>query len=53
MYSYIAKCFIVLNHNRVKTQLGEAVCNGRIVNFLKDGEHKKCSCSSVYYNAVF
>ena len=33
--------------------LGEAVCDGVIVNFLKEKEHLKCSCSSVYYNAVF
>ena len=52
MYSYIAKCRTVLQH-AMKTQLGEAFCNGKIVNFLQDDEHKKCSCSSVYYNAVF
>ena len=52
MYSYITKCFIVLNYN-TKTRLGEAECNGRIINFLKDVEHKNCSCSSVYFNAVF
>ena len=52
MYSYIAKCFIVLNY-RTKTQLGEAECGGKIINFLKDAEHKNCSCSSVYYNPVF
>ena len=34
-------------------RLGEAICNDEIVNFLKDQEHYKCSCSSVYYNAVF
>ena len=34
-------------------RLGEAICDGVIVNFLKDKEHFKCSCSSVYYNAVF
>ena len=52
MYSYITKCFVVLNY-RTKTQLGEAECNGKIVNFLKDDEHKNCSCGSVYFNAVF
>ena len=52
MYSYITKCFVVLNYKR-KTQFGEAECNGKIVNFLKDSEHKNCSCASVYFNAVF
>ena len=52
MYSYIAKCKIVLQKN-TKTRLGEAVCDGKVINFLQDSEHKNCSCSSVYYNAVF
>ena len=34
-------------------RLGEAVCDGVIVNFLKEKEHFKCDCSSVCYNAVF
>ena len=33
-------------------KLGEAVCDGVIVNFIKEKEHFKCSCSSVYFNAV-
>ena len=52
MYSYITKCFIVLQF-KATTQLREAKCNGKIINFLKDAEHKNCSCSSVYFNAVF
>ena len=52
MYSYATKCFIVLQH-RSFTKLGEALCDGKVVNFLKDEKHKKCSCSSVYYNEVF
>ena len=48
MYSYATKCFIVLQQNKY-TRLGEAVCNGKVVNFLTDEEHKKCSCGSVYY----
>ena len=52
MYSYITKCRIVLQTHS-KTKLGEAICNGELVNFLKDEKHKKCICSSVYYNAVF
>ena len=34
MYSYIAKCRIVLQQT-TKTRLGEAVCNGKIINFCK------------------
>ena len=52
MYSYITKCRIVLQTHS-KTELGEAICNKELVNFLKDEKHKKCICSSVYYNAVF
>ena len=52
MYSYIAKCKIVLRkYSTVK--LGQAICNGKLIDFVKDQEHKNCSCSSVYYNAVF
>ena len=52
MYSYAAKCFIVLQRYQ-ETQLGEAICKEELVNFLKDEKHKNCSCSSVYYNGVF
>ena len=52
MYSYITKCTIVLQRY-TKTKLGQAICNEKLVNFLKDPEHKNCSCGSVYYNAVF
>lgn len=58
MYSYATKCFTVLEwkdkngYNQI-TRFGEALCNNEIVNFLKDDEHKKCDCGSVYYNAVF
>ena len=52
MYSYITKCKIVLQtHN--KTKFGESICDGKLANFLEDKKHKNCSCSSVYYNAVF
>ena len=34
-------------------RLGETVCDGVIVNFLEEKEHFKCSCSSLYYDAVF
>ena len=52
MYSYITKCKIVLQTYKT-TKFGEVICNGKLVNFLKDSEHKNCSCGSVYYNAVF
>ena len=52
MYSYIKKYKIVLQ-KYTKTKLGQAICNEKLVNFLKDPEHKNCSCGSVYYNAVF
>ena len=52
MYSYIAKCRIVLQTYN-KTKFGEAICDGELVNFLKDEKHKNCSCGSVYYNSDF
>ena len=52
MYSYATKCKIVLQRYE-KTKLGEAICDGKLVNFLNDPKHKDCSCVSVYYDAVF
>ena len=52
MYSYITKCKIVLQKYN-KTKFGEAICEGELINFLKDEKHKNCSCSSVYFDAVF
>ena len=52
MYSYITKCKIVLQKYST-TKLGQAICNGKLIDFVKDQEHKNCSCSSVYYNAGF
>ena len=57
MYCYISKSFIVCrwkNEHGYKpfAKFGEAICKDKLVNFLKDDEHKNCSCSSVYYNAV-
>ena len=52
MYSYITKCKIVLQKFD-KTKFGQAICDGKLVNFLNDPKHKNCSCGSVYYNAVF
>lgn len=47
MYSYITKCRIVLQTYH-KTKFGESICDGKLVNFLKDEKHKNCSCSSVF-----
>ena len=52
MYSYIAKCRIVLQKYKT-TRLGQAICEGELVDFLNDRKHKKCSCGSVFYDAVF
>ena len=52
MYCYTTKCFIVLQKFQTP-KLGEAICDGKLINFLKDEKHKNCSCGSVYYNAVF
>ena len=52
MYSYITKCRIVLQ-TYDKTKFGESISDGKLVNFLEDEKHKNCSCSSVFYNAVF
>ena len=35
MYSYITKCKIVLQTYKT-TKFGEVICNGKLVNFLKD-----------------
>ena len=52
LYSYTSKCFNVLEKNQY-TKLGGAVCNGKVVNFLNNPEHKNCSCGSVYFKALF
>ena len=59
MYSYISKSFIVCrwkkNHSGYApiAKIGEAICKiAKMVNFLKDDEHKNCSCLSVYYDPV-
>ena len=52
MYSYITKCRIVLQKYK-QTRLGQAICEGELVDFLNDPQHKRCSCGSVFYNAVF
>lgn len=52
MYSYATKCQIVLQQ-RTYTKLGEAVCDGKVSNFLKDVKHKNCLCGSTYFKSVF
>lgn len=52
MYSYAAKCKIVLQKYKT-TKLGEAICDGKLINFLEKKEHRNCCCGSVYYNVVF
>ena len=56
MYSYTCKSFLVLIWRKERgmqevAKLCEAICKNKIINFKKE-EHK-CSCSSVYFNAVF
>ena len=60
MYSYTSKTFIAMRWRkergfRERGKLGEAICDGVLVNVLskEEKQHFKCSCSSVYYNAVF
>ena len=61
MYSYTAKSEIVLRYRKEKgkeplVKLGECICEGKVVNFLKNPD-KKCNCSdgcaSVRFNKVF
>ena len=56
MYCYTSKSFIVLRWRRDHglipcAKLGESICKDKIINFVRT-EHK-CSCLSVYFNAVF
>ena len=52
MYSYITKCRIVLQKYK-QTRLGQAICEGELVDFLNNPKHRGCSCGSVFYDAVF
>ena len=61
MYSYTTKSKIVLNFRKRRgkpetVKLGECVCDGKVIDFLKN-ENKKCNCgngcASVYYDKVF
>ena len=58
MNCYTSKTFLAIEWRKERGfkefgRLNEAVCNGVLVNFLREKEHFRCECSSVYYNAVF
>ena len=51
-YSYINKLFIVCDWKQKRglpicSKKGEAICEGKLVNFFEDEQHKKCTCSSL------
>ena len=52
-YNQIAKLKIVCRSKKKKRRLprcskkGEAICHGKLVNFFRDEEHKRCICSTV------
>lgn len=55
MYCSTSKTFLVLRWKKSKNlpqiaKLGQVVCNDEIID-LRKNEHK-CSCSSLYFNAV-
>ena len=61
MYSYTSKNLIVLRKRKEKSQdlltkLGKCVCQGKVINFLKNTD-KKCfcndGCASVHFKVVF
>ena len=54
-YLYSSKAYIVCRWRlssglQPVTKWGEAICNGELVNFFEDENHKNCSCGSVYCN---
>ena len=54
-YSYSNKAFIVCRWKKGRGMVpeakwAEATCNGELVNFFTDENHKNCSCGSVYYD---
>ena len=56
MYCYTSKTFLVLRWKKERdipavAKLGQTICQNKIIDF-RENEHK-CSCSSVYFNAVF
>ena len=61
MYCYVTKSKIVIRTKQEKNelplaQLGQCICKGKVVNFLKN-KNKECNCedgcASVYFNVVF
>ena len=61
MYSYTTKSKIVLRYRKRRSgnplvKLGECLCNGQVVDFLKN-TNKKCNCNNgcapVYFDKVF
>ena len=59
MYSYSIKNRIVLRHRKEKegdfyplTELGECVCQNKIINFLKNSDNK-CFCNNGYASVFF
>ena len=61
MYCYATKSRTVIRLKQEKNrlalaQLGQCVCEGEVVNFLKN-KNKECNCGggcgSVYFNAIF
>ena len=63
MYAYsncTTKCRIVLefkkeNNFEIKTKLGEAICQNKLVNFIEDPNHRmpNCYCGSTYGGIKF
>ena len=61
MYSYTTKSRIVLRFRKRRgdvpvVKLGECLCQGEVIDFLKN-QNRKCNCSrrcaSVYFDKVF
>ena len=51
-YNYISKITIVCHWKQehglpVCSKKGEAICDGKHVNFFEDEQHRECSCSTV------
>ena len=51
-YNYVSKLTIVCHWKQkrglpVCSKKGEAICDGKLVNFFEDEQHRKCSCSTV------
>ena len=51
-YNYISKLPIACHWKQkrglpVCSKKGEAICDGKLVNFFEDEQHRKCNCSTV------